>query len=71
MEAYEGRDYHLTLIEIGIQELLHADGELHGDAWPACLPHVDGIFVLYDASNRSSFIHIEELIRKHHIEKSA
>lgn len=64
MEAYEGRDYHLTLIEIGVHELLHIDGELHGDAWPTCLPSIDGVFVLYDASDRSSFINVEELIRK-------
>ena len=64
MQAHEGRDYFLTLIEISIQELEHVDGEIHGDVWPSVLPKIDGAFVLYDASDRSSFIHIEELIRK-------
>ncbi|KAI5124751.1 hypothetical protein M0805_005385 [Coniferiporia weirii] len=62
-QTHEGRDYYLTLIEISVQELEHVDGELHDDVWPSCLPGVDGVFVLYDASDRSSFIHIEELIR--------
>ncbi|PAV21147.1 ras GEF [Pyrrhoderma noxium] len=62
MQAHEGRDYFLTLIEISIQELEHVDGEIHGDVWPSVLPKIDGAFVLYDASDRSSFIHIEELI---------
>ncbi|THH12356.1 hypothetical protein EW145_g71 [Phellinidium pouzarii] len=62
-QANEGRDYYLTLIEISVQELEHVDGELHDDVWPDCLPKVDGVFVLYDASDRASFIHIEELIR--------
>jgi hypothetical protein len=64
MQAHEGRDYFLTLVEVNVQELEHVDGELHDDVWPNALPRVDGIFVLYDASDRSSFIHIEELIRK-------
>lgn len=65
MQAHEGRDYFLTLIEISIQELEHVDGELHDEVWPSVLPPVDGVFCLYDASDRSSFIHVEELIRKH------
>ena len=64
MQAYEGRDYFLTLIEVSIQELEHLDGELHGEVWPKVLPPIDGVFCLYDASDRSSFIHVEELIRK-------
>ena len=64
MQAYEERDYFLTLIEISIQELEHVDGELHGEVWPGVLPPVDGVFCLYDASDRSSFIHVEELISK-------
>lgn len=66
MQAYEGRDYFLTLIEVSVHELEHLDGELHGEVWPKVLPPVDGVFCLYDASDRSSFIHIEELIRKSH-----
>lgn len=62
MQAHEGRDYFLTLIEISTQELEHVDGEIHGDVWPSILPKIDGAFVLYDASDRSSFIHVEELI---------
>lgn len=65
MQAHEGRDYYMTLIEISVQELEHVDGELHDDVWPSALPRIDGAFVLYDASDRSSFIHTEELIRKY------
>lgn len=53
----------MTLTEISVQELEHVDGELHDDMWPSALPRFDGAFVLYDASDRSSFIHTE-LIRK-------
>ena len=62
MQAHEERDYYLTLIEISVQELEYADGELHGEVWPSALPRIDGAFVLYDASDRSSFVHVEELI---------
>lgn len=62
MQAHEGRDYYLTLIEISVQELEHADGRLYEGVWPSFMPRIDGAFVLYDASDASSFAHTEELI---------
>ncbi|KAH8118477.1 ras GEF [Phellopilus nigrolimitatus] len=63
MQAHEGRDYFLTLIEIGTQDLEQADGGLCDVVWPSSLPKIDGVYVLYDASDRSSFRHVEDLIR--------
>ena len=64
MQAYEGRDYFLTLIEISLEELEPVDGKLHNQTWPGILPPVDGVFCLYNVSDRSSFIHVGELIRE-------
>ncbi|KAL5527520.1 hypothetical protein ACEPAG_6321 [Sanghuangporus baumii] len=62
MQAHEGRDYYLTLIEISDQELERLGGQPHDELWPSFLPEIHGAFVLYDASDESSFVHTEELI---------
>lgn len=62
MQGYEGRDYFISLIELGLHELEHADGELHDVVRKECLPKMDGVYILYDASDKSSFTHLPELI---------
>lgn len=51
----------LTIYEVNSDELLD-EGSTLVSAWPSGLPHVDGVFVCYDASHAPSFKHVVGLL---------
>lgn len=64
MNDFLGKDYILKLIEVRVEDLLYQDGKMHGSFWPNALPKIDAVCILYNASERSSFDHVESLIRR-------
>ena len=62
-ESYEGRDCIVRLVEVRVEDLLYPDGNMYGTFWPSGLPKIDAAYILYDASERRSFDHVEFLIR--------
>lgn len=56
--------YNATILEMNISELINPNNEKPCEnGWPTCLPRVDGVFVCYDASDRSSFANIVNILR--------
>lgn len=56
--------YNATILEINISELINPNDEKPCEnGWPTCLPRVDGVFICYDASDRSSFDNIVSILR--------
>ncbi|KLO16364.1 hypothetical protein SCHPADRAFT_887845 [Schizopora paradoxa] len=55
--------YNATILEVNISELINPNDEKPCDnGWPSCLPAVDGIFVCYDASDRSTFANVVDIL---------
>ncbi len=58
--------YNATILEMNISELINPNNEKPCEnGWPTCLPRVDGVFVCYDASDRSSFANIVNILSKY------
>lgn len=56
-------DFKLSMFELSTEQLEAEDGGIrNGSAWPVGLPHVDGIFVCYNAADLNSFKHLGELL---------
>lgn len=55
--------YNATILEVNISELINPNDEKPCEnGWPTCMPRVDGVFVCYDASDRSSFANIVNIL---------
>lgn len=52
-------DITATVVEVDSDNLSYDTPE---GAWPEGLPHINGVLVLYDASDPASYVHVPELI---------
>ncbi|GJJ09683.1 hypothetical protein Clacol_003907 [Clathrus columnatus] len=63
INASRENDITASIIEVDSDNLSYDTSE---GAWPNDLPHIDGVLVLYDASDPASFVHVPELIAAYH-----